>query len=199
VLTPKRIAIVGTRPPTGNSDTCSPEVYGCIELDVCRVLEALLRKHGERLVIVSGGAEGVDTMGEDFARANNLSRLIWRPRYKTGEWPPKAAPMIRNEWIVRDADCVIAWPSPRGGGTANAIGHAKRLGKPLQVRRPWHEDPAMRVESFNVGVAATRPGCPEAGCGAPQFRCSGGVSCENGHGLPAEDVEGAAALPWRDG
>lgn len=137
-----RIAIVGTRPPVRRGQIhprsaayYEREVadYQLITRDVLRVLAARLARG--RFTIVTGGAKGVDSLAEHFARVQGLPCLVVEPDYP--RWPPKTAPVVRNGVIACEADAMVAWPSRRGGGTANAIEWAETWGIPVVVRRPW--------------------------------------------------------------
>jgi hypothetical protein len=81
-------------------------------------------------LIVSGGALGVDKMGERFAKEHEIPTFIHKPDWKKYG---KAAGMIRNEFIIRDSDAVIAFWDDKSRGTANAIEWAKKLEKILTV------------------------------------------------------------------
>ena len=61
----------------------------------------------ETTLIISGGAEGVDSLAEKYADQNHLSKLILRPQY--GRYG-KAAPLKRNEKMVELCDvALIVW------------------------------------------------------------------------------------------
>ncbi len=142
VVTPqKRIAIVGTRPPSSKAGSCSTAAWAAIERDVLRVLHELHRRHGHLLCIVSGGAAGVDTLAHDFAIAHDLSRIIIRPNYNPDAgYPAVAAPCVRNQWIVDHAEAMFAWPKDTGrGGTDDAIAKMRKThgDASVCVRKPW--------------------------------------------------------------
>jgi hypothetical protein len=135
----RRVAVVGTRPPDpSRRDSCPQWAWDHIVADVRRTLEAVLAKHGH-FVLVSGGARGVDSLGEDFARAKRMSRIIHEPDYQDPKLTPVAALMTRNQWIVDDCDVMLAWPKPgRQGGTENAIARMmKKDPTACYVREPW--------------------------------------------------------------
>ncbi len=130
-----RLAIIGTRPPHAKSDLTMREWW--IILEHCQLwLACRLREEG-RFVVVTGGAKGIDTAAEDFARENKLSRHVITPNYDL--YPGYAAPTIRNGLIVADADEVHAWVKRSRGGTDDAIDKARKLGKPVTVHRAWEE------------------------------------------------------------
>lgn len=72
-------------------------------------------------LIIHGGAQGVDTFAALWATLNEIPQQIHKPNYKLG----KAAPMIRNRQMVRNAQKVICYyaanyPSVTAGTNATA-------------------------------------------------------------------------------
>ena len=84
----------------------------------------------ETSLIISGGASGVDSLAEDFADKNKLSKLILRPNYKKYG---KAAPLVRNDRMVELADFVLIIWDGSSKGTKHTIDYAKTSGKPINV------------------------------------------------------------------
>ena len=81
-------------------------------------------------LIISGGADGVDTLAEKYADENRISKLILRPKY---EKYGKAAPLKRNEEMVDLADAVlIIWDGKSKGATYTAK-YASKKNKPCTV------------------------------------------------------------------
>ena len=81
-------------------------------------------------LIISGGARGVDSLAENFADKNGISKLILRPDYKRYK---RAAPLKRNEAMVNLADEIIVIWDVASKGTAYTIKYAKKAGKPVAV------------------------------------------------------------------
>jgi len=81
-------------------------------------------------LIISGGAAGADGLAEIYAKEKNIPTLIFK-----AEWNKygKAAGMIRNEKIIREADTVVAFWNGKSPGTKNSIDLAKAQGKTLIV------------------------------------------------------------------
>lgn len=80
--------------------------------------------------IVSGGAKGIDTYAENYARFNNIPFTKFAPEYdKYGS----LAPIIRNTSIVQYSDKVIAFPSKESRGTRDSIRKAEKYNKLLKV------------------------------------------------------------------
>lgn len=84
----------------------------------------------ETTMIISGGAEGIDSEAEHYADRQRLSKLILRPQYRLYG---RAAPIRRNEEMVDYADAVLAVWDGISRGTANTIAYAQKKEKPLTV------------------------------------------------------------------
>ena len=84
----------------------------------------------ECTVIISGGAKGVDTLAEQYAKTQGIKTLILKPDYGRFQ---KGAPLRRNEEIVQQADMVLAFWDGASRGTKYTIDYAKKLGKPVKV------------------------------------------------------------------
>lgn len=78
--------------------------------------------------VISGGASGVDAMGERYARENNIECEVYYAKWK--EHGPKAGPM-RNAVMAECADALIALWDGKSKGTKNMIEIATKKG--LQV------------------------------------------------------------------
>ena len=81
-------------------------------------------------LIISGGADGIDTLAEQYADRRGIKKLILYPDY---ELYGKSAPLIRDKLIVDNADAVIAIWDGRSTGTEYTINYAKRRGVPVEV------------------------------------------------------------------
>ena len=80
--------------------------------------------------IVSGGAKGIDTFAENYAKLNNIPFMIFPPEYsKYG----RIANFVRNQQIVDASDMIIAFPTKDSKGTIDTIRRTKRSNKPLKV------------------------------------------------------------------
>lgn len=80
--------------------------------------------------IISGGAVGADMLAKQYAIEKNLRYTEFVPDYKTFS---KTAPLIRNNQIVKSADCVICLWDGKSKGTRNVISLCLSLGKPCKV------------------------------------------------------------------
>ncbi len=81
--------------------------------------------------IVSGGARGVDTLAEKYAKKHKLELLVFKPEYD--KYPGKIAPLKRNNTIVDNADVVIAIWDGVSRGTKYTMDYAEKQGKLLHV------------------------------------------------------------------
>lgn len=82
--------------------------------------------------IISGGARGADTLGEAYAKNNNITLTIMK-----AEWDKlgKSAGYRRNEQMARYGEAVIALWDGESRGTMHMIEIAKRLGLPLYIHK----------------------------------------------------------------
>ena len=81
-------------------------------------------------VIISGGANGIDTLAAEYAVKNGIELIVIRPDYdKYG----RAATHIRNRQIVEQSDAVLALWDGESRGTLSTINSAKRLRKEIKV------------------------------------------------------------------
>jgi len=80
--------------------------------------------------IVSGGANGADSLGERYADEHNIPTMIFKPDWKRFG---RGAGRIRNKTIVENADLVIAFWDGLSKGTQMSIEIAKKVNKPLRI------------------------------------------------------------------
>ena len=80
--------------------------------------------------IISGGAKGIDTLAEQYAKQNGLEKIIIKPEY---EKYGKAAPIKRNETMVELADAVLVIWDGKSKGTKYTIDFAKKQNKEITV------------------------------------------------------------------
>ena len=84
----------------------------------------------EATEIISGGARGVDSLAEQYAREHGIPFTLVKPEYKL---LGKHAPLARNVEIVKRAELVIAIWNGKSKGTKNTIQTAKELGRQVRV------------------------------------------------------------------
>ena len=81
--------------------------------------------------IISGGAKGADTLAREFAQKHNLNLVEYLPEYD--KYPPKIAPLKRNELIVDACDCLLAFLDSTSMCTKFTIDLAVKKGKPVKI------------------------------------------------------------------
>lgn len=88
--------------------------------------------------VVSGGAMGVDRVGEIWAQEMVDKITIMRPNYKNH--PGKIAPLKRNIAMSEYADALIAFPDKREhSGTRHMIEQIKGRRKPYLIKEATNE------------------------------------------------------------
>ena len=121
VLNKTKVAIVGSRKIND---------YEFVENEFFDLLKNLnLTK--DNVMIISGGARGVDTIAQLIAKKYGIPILIFYPDYKKYG---KKAPLVRNIKIVKEADYILAFPSKDSRGTKFVINEALRQNKRLIIR-----------------------------------------------------------------
>ena len=80
--------------------------------------------------IISGGANGIDTLAEQYADQHKLSKNIIRPRYALYG---RAAPLIRNQEMVDMSDAVLVIWDGCSKGAKYTMKYAKRTNKPITL------------------------------------------------------------------
>ena len=101
---------------------------------VKETLDSIIRFPKDSCCLISGGAEGVDSFAQRYAKENGLQILIIYPDWnKFG----KSAGFKRNESIAEKCDILIAFDkeSVYGTGTSNTIKWAKKFEKEVIVIR----------------------------------------------------------------
>lgn len=81
--------------------------------------------------IVSGGARGADSLGERYAKENNIETLIFYPDWtKHG----KKAGFLRNVTIVDNSDMILAFWDRVSNGTKHTITIANAKNKRVLIK-----------------------------------------------------------------
>ena len=114
MLTEKHVAVVGSR---------AFQNY----LQLKKILDEYLQEDD---IIVSGGAIGVDSMAQRYAKERGIDIIIFYPKYNRYG---RGATFVRNEKIVAKSNLVLAFYAIgrfQQGGTANSVGWAQKLNVP---------------------------------------------------------------------
>lgn len=80
--------------------------------------------------IVSGGAEGADTLAGLYASERRIKTEIYKPHWNMYG---KRAAAVRNRQIVEASDYIIAFWDGKSPGTKMTIGMAQKVGKNVIV------------------------------------------------------------------
>lgn len=97
-----------------------------------RVLDRfILNTDDGRVAIVSGGADGADTLAEQYCKENNIIPVIFEPEWN--KYPGKSAAAIRNQKIVDYSDFIIAFWNGKSKGTKMTIDFARKANKEVLI------------------------------------------------------------------
>lgn len=81
--------------------------------------------------IVTGGAAGVDTIAEKWAKKHNIEWVCYLPQYEI--YGGKYAPLVRNKQMIEYADECIAFWDGKSKGTLMTIEYALSLERKVVV------------------------------------------------------------------
>jgi hypothetical protein len=81
-------------------------------------------------MVITGGADGVDSLAERIAESYGIETMSIEPRYD--EWGPKA-PLKRNVTIVERADALVAVWDGQSNGTRDTIDKALDRGLSVYI------------------------------------------------------------------
>jgi len=99
-------------------------IAGSRNIDSYKVIEDAVKESGFQITqVVSGGARGVDKLGETYASANNIPLTV-----ANADWEAYGgkAGIIRNKEMAAYADALIAIWDGTSPGTKNMIDEAKK-------------------------------------------------------------------------
>lgn len=115
-MTKKSVAVVGSR------NYHNPSL-------IISILNQLV-SHKDQIIIVSGGADGVDTLAEQWADTNGVEKKIFPADWDTHG---KSAGMKRNADIIAHADMVLVFWDGESAGTLDSIKKANSKNLFMQV------------------------------------------------------------------
>lgn len=81
-------------------------------------------------VLLTGGAKGVDSLAITYAEKNGIKHIEILPNYAKYN---RAAPVIRDEEMVKMCDRVVAIWDGKSKGTKHTIDFAKKYRKPIDI------------------------------------------------------------------
>lgn len=112
-------------------------VVGSRDFSSRYLVERVVYELPKHVVIVTGGARGVDKWAEDTAKYHNRDVIVHEAQWnKYG----KTAGFIRNNVIVRDSDLILAFWDGKSPGTRHTIQLSKSLSKPCIIVRMRNND-----------------------------------------------------------
>ena len=98
--------------------------------DFDRLTEEMKKIKFKVSTVISGGADGTDSLAEKWAKTNKIATEIYLPDWaKFG----KRAGFIRNRDIINNSDACIAFWDGKSKGTQNSIELAKRKNIPITL------------------------------------------------------------------
>ena len=98
--------------------------------DYAEVCRAIHDSGYEITKIITGGARGVDRLGERYAQEKGIPYESMAADWAKGRW----AGFARNRELSKLGDALIAVYDGQSRGTAHMIDLMKKLGKPTFVR-----------------------------------------------------------------
>lgn len=102
-------------------------IAGSRDIHDCELLKQAIKESGFDIThLVSGGAPGVDTLAEEWAREQQIPITIYFAQWKKYG---KRAGILRNEIMAKNADALIALRLNNSKGTSHMISEsiAKKL------------------------------------------------------------------------
>ena len=93
------------------------------------IVKNFIDEYGKPTKIISGGARGVDTLAEQYAKENNIEMIVFKPDWSKG----KVAGLLRNTDIINACTHVLALPTDKSVGTYDSIKKGENLGKVVMV------------------------------------------------------------------
>lgn len=88
-------------------------------------------KNKYKLIFVSGGANGADTLGEKYAKEMGYELEIYPAQWQ--KYGLKAGP-LRNRQMAEIADYVICFWDGKSSGTKSMINETKAQNKPIKIK-----------------------------------------------------------------
>ncbi len=95
-----------------------------------RIKEVLDKHVNDNDILISGGAEGVDSFAQQYAKEKGLEFRIIYPNFKL---PSPKRYFDRNTKITFKSDMLIAFDKKQHSGTLNTINTAKRQNKAVII------------------------------------------------------------------
>ena len=97
--------------------------------------------------VVSGTAPGVDRLGEDWAKANNITIVRFPAQWNINGYKDPLAGFKRNFKMAQYADALIAVYDGVSNGTANMIRTMQDMKKPVYFYIPPKDKQPVRINT----------------------------------------------------
>jgi hypothetical protein len=117
-----KIVIAGSR-----NITNTQQVFSKIANGLSKLASGLDCKE---ITVISGGARGIDTIGEEWAKVVGSPIKRFLPNWNTYG---KKAGYLRNKEMIKEADALIAIWDGKSPGTRHIIALAKFKGIPMAI------------------------------------------------------------------
>lgn len=95
-----------------------------------KILDQFYNKFKNDLIILSGGAKGTDSLGERYAKENNLQLQVFPANWT--RYGKKAGP-IRNEQMAKACNAVLTFWDGKSKGTRSMLKLAKKYNKKIYI------------------------------------------------------------------
>jgi predicted Rossmann-fold nucleotide-binding protein len=120
-----KIAVIGSRSVNDND-----LIYELIEEFIEKNVQP-----DESITIMSGGAKGIDSVAQEFAKINNYDFVLFEPYHKVDTRAKFNARyfFVRNQQLILNADAVLAIWDGESKGTAHGIELARVNKKLLHI------------------------------------------------------------------
>ena len=109
------------------------------------------KRIGKVTEIISGGAEGADTLADNLARKRGIKMTIHYPKLSEYNNRGKGVFFERNKRIAEECDALLALYNPsKRSGTANTVRYAKEFKKPIFFIN--HENDERHINSWDYDL-----------------------------------------------
>lgn len=118
---------------------------------VYKVLDRVIIDIDEPICIIHGGANGADSLAEEFCEERGIPSIVMFARWKR---LLRKAGAIRNTWMVKYAQPDYAIAFPGGVGTSNMIRQCEAAGIPVKRIGDYYDDQDSIIERSNQGTVS---------------------------------------------
>jgi len=99
--------------------------------EFCNIIDNWIQNNSNINQIISGGATGVDSLAEKYAKEHDIPFVVYPADWK--KYGNKAGP-LRNQLIIDASTHLLALPSRKSRGTFDSINKAKQKGIPVTIK-----------------------------------------------------------------